>query len=122
MLDVEDANMLLPVLYIIIVVQLAGIEFLSDDPVTKVGSWVHAPVTKYLVEEMGYEKGKNLDGAPYEYVLSFSCAQPCCWHFHFHFTQAHIGFGWWQLAFASESDRTTRWILDVDHATSRRNV
>ncbi|CAB9505413.1 XV phospholipase A2 [Seminavis robusta] len=48
---------------------LEGIEYLSDDSVTQVGSWVHAPVTKYLVEEMGYTKGKNLDGAPYDWRL-----------------------------------------------------
>ena len=45
---------------------LEGVEYLSDDSATKLGSWVHAPVTKYLVAELGYTKGKNLDGAPYE--------------------------------------------------------
>jgi len=48
---------------------LEGIEYLSDDAATRIASWVHAPVTKYLVEEVGYQKGLNLDGAPYEYVI-----------------------------------------------------
>jgi hypothetical protein len=48
---------------------LDGCEYLSDDPMTQLGSWVHAPVTKYLTEHMGYARGFNLDGAPYDWRL-----------------------------------------------------
>ena len=62
---------------------LEGIEYLSDDPATKLGSWVHAPVTKYLTTELGYTKGKNLDGAPYEYVGSVCVCVCVCLLFLF---------------------------------------
>jgi hypothetical protein len=46
---------------------LEGVEYMSGDVVTQLGSWVHAPVTKFLTSELGYVKGKNLDAAPYDW-------------------------------------------------------
>ena len=48
---------------------LKAVEYMSGDAVTQIGSWVHAPVTKYLTTELGYVKGQNLDAAPYDWRL-----------------------------------------------------
>ena len=60
---------------------LKAVEYMSGDAVTQIGSWVHAPVTKYLTSELGYERGKNLDGAGYDWRLPPSGKWKCAHYF-----------------------------------------
>jgi Lecithin:cholesterol acyltransferase len=47
---------------------LEGVEFLSDDSMTKLGTYVFGPVTAAL-QKMGYLRGIDLDAAPYDWRL-----------------------------------------------------
>lgn len=53
---------------------LKGVEHMSDDVVTQLGSWVHAPVVKSLLK-VGYVRGENLDAAPYDWRLPPACTE-----------------------------------------------
>jgi Lecithin:cholesterol acyltransferase len=47
---------------------LEGVEFLSDDSMTRLGTYVFGPVTSAL-QKMGYIRGVDLDAAPYDWRL-----------------------------------------------------
>ena len=48
---------------------MKGCEWLVDEAIAKSQGWVWAPMIKYVVDILGYEREKNIDAAPYEYVF-----------------------------------------------------
>ena len=41
-------------------------EYLVDEAIAKGSGWVMAPLVKYCINTMGYEREKSIDAMPYE--------------------------------------------------------
>ena len=53
-------------MFVVVLQQLAGVEYLVDSAIEKTAGFVMGPLVEYCTTVMGYERHVSIDAMPYE--------------------------------------------------------